>query len=60
VPGDALLVDEHADVFVGQRTNLRDLVRCAEAIEEMQERKARVERGDMRDKREVLRLLHRA
>ena len=46
-------------VVVGELLDLRDLVRRAEAVEEVQERNARLERRRVRDRREVVRLLHR-
>ena len=36
--------------------DLADFVRCAEAVEEMDERNARFERGDLRNERQIERL----
>jgi hypothetical protein len=57
---DQLLRDQRAQVVVGERRDLRDLVRGAEAVEEVEKRDARPERRRVGDRGEVLRLLHRA
>ncbi len=58
--GDGVLVEQRAQVVVGERRDLADLVRRAEPVEEMQERHARAERRGVRDGGEIVRLLHRA
>ncbi len=58
VSADKLLVEQGADGLVGDCEGLVDLVRCAEAVEEMHERNARFERRDVRDERHVAGLLH--
>ena len=55
---DQFRVDHRLQIVIGQQRHLRDLVRRAEAVEEMEERDARLERRGLRDQREVLRLLH--
>ncbi len=50
---------QRPQVVVGERVNLRHLVRRAKTVEEVQERDARVQRRRVRDGREVVRLLHR-
>ena len=56
---DQLLVDHRPQVVVGQRLDLGHLVGGAEAVEEVQERHAALQRGRLGDQREVLGLLHR-
>ncbi len=55
---DKLLVEQGADGLVGDCEGLVDLVRCAEAVEEMHEGDARFERRDVRDERHVAGFLH--
>ena len=55
--GDVLFVDDGADFVVGKRLNLGDFVRGAEAVEEVHERHARLERSRVGNERHVLRLL---
>ncbi len=54
----AIHVDHGAHVVFIQHLDLADFVRSAEAIEEMQEGNARLERGGMRDQCQVHGLLH--
>jgi hypothetical protein len=51
-------IDQGAQIVVGKRMNLVQLVRGAEAVEKVQERDARFERSSLGDRREILRLLH--
>ena len=60
VGGDEAVVDQLAQVVVGQLLDLRHLVRGAEAVEEVQERDAGAQRGGLADAGEVVRLLDRA
>ena len=53
-----LVVDHGADGLVADGQNLAHLVRGAEAVEEMNERNARFERGDLRHQRQVGNFLH--
>ena len=55
-----LVVDHRAHVVVVEHLDLADFVRRAEAVEEVDERDARGERGVLRDERQVVRFLHRA
>ena len=55
-----VVVDHGAQVTGGQRLHLGHLVRGPEAVEEVQEGHARLERGRVGDQGEVHRLLHRA
>ena len=55
---DVFVVDQRADGLVADGENLADFVRGAEAIEEMNERNARFEGGDLRDERHVGHFLH--
>ena len=50
---------KRADVFVIEHLDRLQLMRGAEAIEEVHERDARLERRGVGDEREVVRLLHR-
>ena len=52
-------VDHRPHIFFVEQLDLRNLVRGAEAVEEVQERNARFERGRLGDQRKVHRLLHR-
>ena len=52
------VVDHGAHVVEAELFNLGNFVRGAEAVEEMQERNTRLQRGCMRDERQVHRLLH--
>ena len=54
-----LVVDHEAHVVEAQLFDLGDLVRSAEAIEEMQERNARLQGRGVRDQRHVHGFLHR-
>ena len=54
-----VLVDHGAQVVGRELLDLGDLVRGAEAVEEVQERNARFERGGLRDERQVHDFLHR-
>ena len=54
----ARLVDHRPHDLIRHHLDLRDLVRRAEAVEEMQKRNARFERGGVRDERKILRFLH--
>jgi hypothetical protein len=56
---DAGFVDHLPQHVVGQDIDLRNLVRCPEPVEEMQKRNARLQRGGVRDQRQILRFLHR-
>ncbi len=56
---DILLADERAQVVAFQQRDPVDLMRCPEAVEEVQERDPRSQRGRMGDQREIVRLLHR-
>src|SRR5664279_6002162 len=51
---DVLIADEGLDVLLLEHCDLVDLVRCPEAIEEVQERYASPERGGMGDQGEVV------
>ena len=53
----SVLVDHLADDVLGHHLDLRDLVRGAEAVEEVQEGNPALERGRLRDQGEVHRLL---
>ncbi len=53
------VVDQRAQVRVGERLDLRHLVRGAEPVEEVQERHPRLEGRRVGDEREILGLLHR-
>ena len=55
-----ILVDHRADLLVGQQGELVDLVRGAEAVEEMDEGDARLQCRRLRDQRHVVRFLNRA
>ena len=57
---DVVVADQRPDVVVIEDGDLVDLVRGAEAVEEMEERDPRPQRRGMRDQREVVRLLDRA
>ena len=52
-----LVIDHGAENVVGEGQNLGDFMRSAEAIEEMNERNARLERGDLRNQGEVVNFL---
>ena len=54
----ALIVDHRPDRLLREQRDLGDLVRGAKTIEEEQERDARLERGRLRDEREIMRFLH--
>ena len=54
-----LFGDEAAQVVVAELFDLRDLVRRAEAVEEVKEGNSRLQGGRMRDGRQVVGLLHR-
>ena len=54
-----ILPDHRPDLRIGQQRQLVELVRGPEAVEEMQERDARLQRRGLRDQRGVVRLLHR-
>ena len=56
---DRRLRDQRAQVVVAELLDLRDLVRRAEAVEEVQEGDARLERRGVRDRGHVVRFLHR-
>ncbi len=51
-------VDEPGDVFVGDVLDLLDFMAGAETVEEVEERHGRLQRGQMRDQRHILRFLH--
>jgi hypothetical protein len=53
------LIDHRADGLDVEGLDLLQLVRCAEAVEEVQEGHARLERRGVGDEREILRLLDR-
>ncbi len=55
---DAVHIDEGAHVVFGEHFDLVDFMRSAEAVEEMQEGNAGLERGRMSDERQVHGLLH--
>ena len=55
---DAIHIDERAHVVFVEHFDLVDLMRGAEAVEEMQERDARLERSGVCDERHVHGLLH--
>ena len=55
-----VIVDHGADLRIVEKEKRVQLVAGAETIEEMQERNARGQRGDLRHQRRVVRLLHRA
>ena len=55
---DVFVVDQRADRLVADGENFADFVRGAEAIEEMNERNARLEGGDLCDERHVGDFLH--
>ena len=55
-----VFADQRGDVGIVEQRDLVDLVRGAEAVEEVQERHPRPQRRGVRDQREVLRFLHRA
>ncbi len=57
---DVVVADQRPDVVLIEDGDLVDLVRGPEAVEEMEERDPRPQRGGMRDQREVVRLLDRA
>src|ERR1039458_4913378 len=61
LPGraDQIVVDHGAHIVKAELFNLGNFMRGAEAIEEMQEGNARLQRRGMRDQRQVYRLLHR-
>ena len=59
VGADELLVQHSVDGLVRDTGCLVDLMRCAEAVEEMHEGYARFERGDVRDEGHVAGFLHR-
>src|ERR1044072_2160249 len=59
VSPDGLFGDEAAQVVVTKLLDFRHLVRSAEAVEEVQERDARLKRGGVRNRRQVVHLLHR-
>ena len=50
---DVFVVEDGANGLVGDGFDLADFVRSAEAVEEVDERNARFEGGDLRDEREV-------
>ena len=56
---DQLLGHERPQVVVGEHLDRVQLVRGAEAVEEVQERHPRLERRGLRDQRQVVRLLDR-
>ena len=56
---DQLLGHERPQVVVGERLDRVELVRGAEAVEEVQERHPRLEGRRLRDQRQVVRLLDR-
>jgi hypothetical protein len=53
-----LRVDHRPELLVVEQGHVRDLVRGAEAVEEVEERHARLERGRLCDEREVVSFLH--
>ena len=55
---DQLEVDHRPHLILGEQFDPGDFVRGTKAIEEVQERDARLECGGVRDQGEVLRLLH--
>ena len=57
---DVLHVDERLHFVIVDDVDLRDLVRGAEAVKEVQERHLCLQRGQVRDEREVHDLLNRA
>jgi hypothetical protein len=59
VRADQLLGHQRAQVVVGEQLDGVELVRGPEAVEEVHERHARLQRGGLRDQREVVRLLDR-
>ncbi len=54
---DILIADQGPQIVVFEKGDLVDLVRGSEAVEEVEERHARPERGGMRHEGEVVRLL---
>ena len=54
-----IVVDHRANVGVAEQIQRVQLMRGAEAVEEMQERHARFQRRHLRDQRAIVRLLHR-
>ncbi len=57
---DQIVVDHRPDLVVGEQRQLVDLVRGAKAVEEMDERDARLEGRGLSDQGEIVRFLHRA
>ena len=51
--GNQLVVNQRAQIRLGQHLNLLHLVRRAEAVEEMHERNPRPQRGRLRNQREI-------
>ena len=58
VLGDEPVVNQRPQIRLVQHLDFLDLVRRAEAVEEMHERNPRAQRGRLRDEREIRRLLH--
>ena len=54
-----IVVDHRPDFAIGQQSELVDLMRGAEAVEEMDEGHPRLQRGRLGDQRHVVRFLHR-
>ena len=57
---NALTINHGFQHIVRQQFDFGDFVRSAKTIEEMQKRNALTERSRLRNKREVVRFLHRA
>ena len=57
---DILVADQCADVVHSYDGDLVDLVRRPEAVEEVQERDSRAQRGGVSDECKIVRFLHRA
>jgi hypothetical protein len=57
---DQLVVYHRPHILVGQQLNFGDLVRGAEAIKEMNERHAGLQRRRLYDQCEILRFLNRS
>ena len=55
---DQIIIDHRPDVGVAQQIQRVQLVRRAEAVEEMQERDPRLQRGHLRKQGGVMRVLH--
>ena len=56
--GNQFVVNQRAQIGIGQHLDLRHFVRGAEAVEEMHEGNSRPQRGRLRNQREIRGLLH--